>query len=403
VISFVARRYDTAQTVRVRMERGTIHSINSATDSADAELDLPWAAPGLIDLQVNGFGGIAFNAPMLSPEQIEQVSLAMDAQGVTGYCPTVTTDGWQTLAHAVATIGRAIRTIPAVAERVLGIHLEGPYICPDDGPRGAHPRQHVRAPDWDEFQRLQELAAGHIRIVTLSPEYDAAPAFIRQAVAQGVLVAIGHTNADSAQIRAAVDAGARLSTHLGNGAHGQIRRHPNYIWDQLAEDRLVASLIVDGHHLPPSVVKSFLRAKTPQRCILVSDITSMAGLPPGQYEDTSLGAVEVLDDGRLVIAGQRQLLAGAALPITAGLANVLRYTEHGLQVAVDMASQGPAALIGHPPSRLEAGSRADLTLFRLPIPADRSEIGSVQVVATIRGGRVAWGELPGGSTDNPRG
>lgn len=385
------------------MDGATIAAIDALPDSGDAECRLPWLAPGLIDLQVNGFGGVAFNSPMLSPEQVAQVGLSMDAHGVTGYCPTVTTDGWQTLAHSMATIGLAIRTIPAVAERVLGIHLEGPYICPDDGPRGAHPRPHVRAPDWDEFQRLQELAEGHIRIVTLSPEYEAAPAFIRRAVAQGVLVAIGHTNANSEQIRAAVDAGARLSTHLGNGAHGQIRRHPNYIWDQLAEDRLVASLIVDGHHLPPSVVKSFLRAKTPQRCILVSDITSMAGLPPGRYEDTSLGAVEVLNDGRLVIAGQQQLLAGAALPITAGLDNVLRFTEHGLRVAVEMASLGPAALIGHPSGRLETGSRADLTLFRLPISADGSQVGSVEIVATVRGGRLVWGELLGESVDVPRG
>jgi N-acetylglucosamine-6-phosphate deacetylase len=385
------------------MDGATIAAIDALPDWGDAERSPPWLAPGLIDLQVNGFGGIAFNSPMLSPEQVAQVSLSMDSLGVTGYCPTVTTDGWQTLAHSMATIGLAIRTIPTVAERVLGIHLEGPYICPDDGPRGAHPRAHVRAPDWDEFQRLQELAEGHIRIVTLSPEYEAAPTFVSRAVAQGVLVAIGHTNADSTQIRAAVDAGARLSTHLGNGAHGQIRRHPNYIWDQLAEDRLVASLIVDGHHLPPSVVKSFLRAKTPQRCILVSDITSMAGLPPGQYEATSLGAVEVLDDGRLVIAGQRQLLAGAASPITAGLANVLRYTEHGLRVAVEMASLGPAALIGHPTGRLEAGSRADLTLFRLPISADGSQVGSVEMVATVRSGRLVWGELPGEFVAVPRG
>ncbi len=393
MISFVARRYDDGQLVRIRLDGDTIQGLQ-AVDSTEATHEPPWLAPGLIDLQVNGFGGIAFNSLTLTGEDVQRVSLALDSHGVTGYCATVTTDGWDALAHAMRTIGIAIRTIPAVRERVIGIHLEGPYICPEDGPRGAHPRQHVRPPDWDEFLRLQELADGNIRILTLSPEYHGSPAFIAKAVQQGVLVAIGHTNADSTQIRAAVDAGARLSTHLGNGAHGQICRHPNYIWDQLAEDRLVASLIVDGHHLPRSVVKTFLRAKTPRRCILVSDITAMAGLLPGRYEATSLGAVDVLEDGRLVIGGQRQFLAGAALPITAGITNVLRFTEYDLQSAVEMATLTPAKLIGCRAASLEVGGPADLTLFRLPISADRHEIGDLELVATINAGRLVWGELP---------
>src|SRR5206468_8402774 len=132
------------------------------------------------------------------------------------------------------------------------------------------------------------------------------PSFIERAVASGVVVAIGHTKATGDQIRAAVDAGATLSTHLGNGAHPLIRRHPNYIWEQLAEDRLMASLIVDGHHLPPSVVKSMVRAKTPARCVLVSDITALGGMPPGRYSG-GLGDLEVLESGKLVLADQRDI------------------------------------------------------------------------------------------------
>jgi N-acetylglucosamine-6-phosphate deacetylase len=394
VISLVARRYDTQKTVRIQIERGLIHSIVELPESDDSTTDLPWVAPGLIDLQVNGFGGIGFNSPSLTPQQVEQVSLALDPHGVTGYCATITTDSWENLAHAMTTVGRAIETRPAVKDRVLGIHLEGPYLCPDDGPRGAHPARYVRPPDWDEFRRLQDLADGQIRIVTLSPEYDNAPEFIRQAVAQGVLVAIGHTKADSRQIRAAVDAGARLSTHLGNGAHRQLPRHPNYLWDQLGEDRLIASLIVDGHHLPPSVVKTFLRAKTPSRCILISDVTSMAGMPPGRYTTANSGDVEVLEDGLVVIAGQRHLLAGAALPITVGLAHVIRDTQYGLGVAVEMATLGPARLIGCQAGRLEVGTPADLVLLRLPLSADHEAAGSIRIEATIHGGSVVWGELP---------
>ena len=159
----------------------------------------------------------------------------MDADGVTSFLPTSTTHSFERQSTAMRALATACEQSPEVARRVPGFHLEGPYIATADGPRGAHPLQHVRKPDWDEFQRIQDAARGRIRILTMSPEYDEAPAFIKRVVDSGVLVAIGHTSADANQIQQAVDAGARMSTHLGNGAHGQIRRHPNYIWDQLAE------------------------------------------------------------------------------------------------------------------------------------------------------------------------
>jgi N-acetylglucosamine-6-phosphate deacetylase len=205
------------------------------------------------------------------------------------------------------------------------------------------------------------------------------------------LVAIGHTNATSEQIAAAVSAGARMSTHLGNGAHGQIRRHPNYIWDQLANDRLVASLIVDGHHLPPSVVKSFVRGKTAERCVLVSDLVGMAGMPPGRYPDTSIGDIEILENGSIVVGGQRQYLAGAGFPITVGIANVMRFAQVDLRTAVDMASRWPAQLIDAPSAAgLATGAPANLVLFDLP----SSEAGPIEVQATIVGGERVYGSLP---------
>jgi N-acetylglucosamine-6-phosphate deacetylase len=301
---------------------------------------------------------------------------------VTAFLATCTTNGHEILKHALATIAKAIGELPEVAARIPGIHLEGPFICPDDGPRGAHPRQHVRPPDWDEFQRLQEAAEGLIKLTTVSPEYEGAAEFIRKASASGVLVAIGHTKATGDQIKAAVDAGARMSTHLGNGAHPMIRRHPNYIWDQLAEDRLIASLIVDGHHLPPAVVKSMVRAKTTERIVLVSDITSMGGMPPGRYK-TGLGELEVLPSGKLVPAGQPDILAGASLPIHACVANVMRFAGVDLATAIDMASVRPARLIGLEHSGLEVGAPANLFLFNLPRAAD----GPLQIRATYHRGQ----------------
>ncbi len=394
-MQFVARRYDTSETVAIHVAGSRIERI----EPADVELNstsVPWVSPGLVDLQVNGHGGREFSDSSLAVEDVSAISTAMDPDGVTNYCATVTTNSLEALSHALATISRACETAPDVAARIAGIHLEGPYISPQDGPRGAHARQHVRPPDWDEFQRLLEASGNRIRILTMSPEYEGSAEFISKVTDVGIVVAIGHTAADSDQINGAVDAGARLSTHLGNGAHAVIRRHPNYIWDQLAEDRLDASLIVDGHHLPPAVVKTFVSAKSPERCILVSDITGMGGMPPGRYENPSLGAVEVLEDGRLAIAGQRQLLAGAALPLRSGIANLMRFTGQNLRAAMEMATARPLALLGAEPVTLEVGAVADLAIFRLSGADGNGAIGDFEVVATINSGQLVFGSLPTG-------
>jgi len=391
-MQIIGRRYDTSEPVAVEVRDGVIAAIGAAPpDSVGASggENLPWIAPGFVDLQVNGYGGDDFTSGALTASQVAAIGKRLDAGGVTAYCPTVTTHSFEVQAHAMRTIAAACRSMPEVACRVAGIHLEGPYISPEDGPRGAHPRAHCRPPDWDEFRRLQDAAEGAIRIVTLAPECDGACDFIARVADSGVLVAIGHTRANSLQIAAAVDAGARMSTHLGNGAHPLIRRHPNYIWDQLADDRLIASLIADGHHLPAAVVKSMVRAKTPSRCVLVSDVTSLAGMPPGRYE-TGLGAIEVLDDGKLVVAGQRDILAGASLPISYCVANVMRFAGVRLKTAVEMASTRPAQLIGRPPGKLEVGAAANLVLFDIP---DESSREPLDVRTTVNSGRVVLGAV----------
>ncbi len=382
-MQITARRYDTGESVSVHLAEGRIAAIAPAINSPN----LPWVAPGFVDLQINGYRGQEFNDNSLDVGKVEQVCSSMDADGLSGFLATCTTHSYEMLAHAMQTMASACSQSTIVARRLWGIHLEGPYISAEDGPRGAHPRQHCRPPVWHEFQRLQDAAGGRIRLITVSPEYPDMPSFITRAVSSGVLVAIGHTAADSQQIQAAVDAGARMSTHLGNGAHGQIRRHPNYIWDQLGDDRLTASLIADGHHLPASVVKSMIRAKTPERCVLVSDITGMGGMPPGHYPRSSLGDVEVLEDGRLVVAGQRQYLAGAALPITHCVATVMRYGGVNLKTAIEMASVRPAELIGVFSQRLAVGAAANLVLFELPA----TDAGPIQVRATVLQGELVWG------------
>ncbi len=275
-----ARHYTTGEPIDVVTAGGRIASIAAPSD-AKPDRVAGWIAPALFDLQINGCDGHSFNSQDLTAESVRHVVAVCRRHGIGAFCPTLVTNSFPALAHGLATLSRACETATEVARSIAGIHLEGPYISAEDGPRGAHPKAHVRPPDWDEFCRLQDAAAGRIRLVTLAPEYDGALRFIERLTAAGIVVAIGHTAASGERLHEAVRAGARLSTHLGNGSHAVLPRHPNYIWEQLADDRLWASLICDGHHLPPSVVRCLVRVKTPARTILTCDASSLAGLPPG--------------------------------------------------------------------------------------------------------------------------
>jgi N-acetylglucosamine-6-phosphate deacetylase len=224
----------------------------------------------------------------------------------------------------------------------------------------------------------------------MSVEFEESPPFVSKVAAGGVIVAIGHTAADSDQIRRAVDAGARMSTHLGNGSHPMLPRHRNYIWDQLAEDRLTATLIVDGHHLPPPLVKTFLRAKTPERCVLISDISGLAGLPPGRHRADTC-ELEILPNGKLVLAGQREILAGASAPLGAGIANAMHFAGVDLETAVRMAVAHPARILGATPPGLAPGDPADLVLFYLTKPRGETGPCGFEVLATILDGQTVHG------------
>jgi N-acetylglucosamine-6-phosphate deacetylase len=255
-----------------------------------------------------------------------------------------------------------------------GFHVEGPHIAADDGPRGAHPRHCVRKPDFDEFRRWQDATRNRIRIVTIAPEWPEATDYIERVAAEGVVVAIGHTQATAAQITDAVAAGATLSTHLGNGAHAVLRRHPNYIWDQLAEDRLMADFIVDGIHLDSSFLKVALRAKGIERSVLVTDASPPAGAEPGRYR---LGEqeVELTADGRVVLAGQDRL-AGSALRMDRAIENVMRMARVSLADGIRMATTN-AAMAGKVPQRsqgLAVGERADMVELRFDGITSRLEV-----------------------------
>jgi N-acetylglucosamine-6-phosphate deacetylase len=297
--------------------------------------------PGLLDLQVNGFAGIDFNDPATPVEKVSEAAAAMRATGVTQFLATVISAPLDRFSACARTLARA--TEPALA----GLHMEGPYISPEDGARGAHVRADISPPTLDDFARRQEAAAGRIRLVTVAPEVPGVLPLIERLVRDGVRVAIGHTAATPQQVRDAIAAGATMSTHLGNGCAQMLPRHPNFLWEQLAADELAAGLIVDGHHLPAATVKAMVRAKTPARILLVTDATTAAGRPPGEY---MLGSLKVrLDEtGRVAVPGQPNL-AGSALSLDRAIGNTVRFTGLPLETVLAMASTQPAAYLGVQP------------------------------------------------------
>jgi N-acetylglucosamine-6-phosphate deacetylase len=327
-----------------------------------------WLAPGWIDLQVNGFAGVDYNDPLISREQVVRSICALFASGVTRFYPTVITGSPERMESAVRNLARVEN------EAIEGFHVEGPHISAEDGPRGAHPREWVRRPDFDEFLRWQDATGGRVRIVTLSPAWSDAPRYIENVVDAGVVASIGHTDASPAQIAEAVAAGATLSTHLGNGAHSVLPRHPNYVWEQLAEDRLMAGFIVDGIHLPASFVKVALRAKGVSRSVLVTDAATPAAAPPGRYRLGELD-VELTPAGRVVLAGTDRL-AGSALRMDRGVENLMRLAGLSLADAVAMATVNPARA-GNVPERSQGlleGDRADLVQFRYDAEEKKIEV-----------------------------
>jgi N-acetylglucosamine-6-phosphate deacetylase len=368
--------------IRLTVRDGRIAAIERMAGTAEG----PWIAPGWLDIQVNGFDGHDPNATDADAATTAALVASLWRYGVSGAGVTICTESEAHIIACLEAVAAACDADPLVAESVVAIHVEGPHIAREDGPRGAHPLHHVRPPDVMEYRRWQAAAGGRIRIITLSPEYDEAIDYIEAIVADGVVASIGHTAASSEQIRAAVDAGARWSTHLGNGTHAMIRRHPNYIWDQLAEDRLSAGFIFDGHHLPPAVMKSVVRAKGIERSILVSDALFVGGLAPGLYHLPDGAAVELAASGRLELYGT-PYLAGAAAPLPVCIGNAVRHAGVTPADATRMVTANPSRLLGLPieagHERLRVGARANLTVFRMGPNGFDPEVVRTIVAGTV--------------------
>ena len=378
----VGRLAGTSGVVQIDYEGSAITAVDELLNPPDTE---NYVASGFIDLQVNGFAGVDYNNPTVAHEAILRSVQTMLGTGVTRFFPTIITGSEERITGALRNVISAKEEfersgIPEAAA-IEAFHVEGPNISPEDGPRGAHPLEHIRPPNLDEFQRWQEAAHGNIRLVTVSPEWDGSPAYVASLVRSGVVVSVGHTKATANQIAAMVDAGASMSTHLGNAAHPVLPKTQNYILDQLVEDRLIASFIVDGIHIPSVFLRTALRAKGVERSVLVTDAVMPAMCPPGPYK---LGQVDVelKEDGRVVLSGGTRL-GGSALSMDRAIGNAVRLGGISLREALAMATVN-AARAGRIAGRrrgLTPGEKADLVVYRW----DESS-SQLKVVETILGG-----------------
>ena len=344
--------------ITVTVEDGFIARI----EETDADME-SYLSAGLVDLQVNGVTGYDFNEEQISIDTVSSVTAAMLASGVTCFAPTLITAPEEALCRRLKVIAEARTNNRRIASCIPFAHVEGPHISPLDGFRGAHPAEFVRPPSIAEFSRWQEAANGLVGMVTLSPHYNESAYYIAELTGRGVHVAIGHTHATAEQIKQAVDAGASLSTHLGNGIAQQIPRHRNPIWSQLADDRLSAALIADGHHLPDDVLKVMLRVKGVGRSVLVSDSVALAGMPAGVYTTPVGGHVELRPDGRLYVLGS-ELLAGSTASVAQCINHLVRAIGIPLHDAITMATVNPGRFAGGR-GQLTIGSRSDLIRFRM--------------------------------------
>ena len=346
--------------VSLTSKNGKISGINRLAKGAD--VSKMYLAPGLIDVQINGFMGVDFSGPDLTVEGIRKATKALWKAGVTTYFPTIITSDFNRMKKNFAVLAQAQKD-PEIGGSIPGFHLEGPYISPLPGFRGAHLEKYIKNPDWEEFQELQRAANNGIKLITVAPELEGAIPFIRNCVANGITVALGHHNGSAEDIMRAIDAGAKMATHLGNGCANEINRHHNPIWPQLADDRITPSIIADGFHLTKEEVRSFYKVKGPDKTILVSDALDLAGLPPGEY---TRGERTLLLTPNVVKLPKENVLAGAASPISACVGVIMDFTQCTIKDAIQMASTNPAKMFSlNDLGEIEQGKKADLILFQL--------------------------------------
>ena len=301
--------------------------------------------PIWVDLQVNGYAGVDFNSPGLTEEAVKTVTERLNADGTAKFLPTLVTGDPEMLISSVRTVMAARRRYAICERSIPGFFMEGPFISDKPGAVGTHPVEWVHPPDIALFDRFQDAAEGLVRMVNVAAEVPGMPEFVRELTARGVTVSLGHQLAKSpAEIAGCIAAGARAFTHLGNGIPNEINRHENIIFAALVEDRASVMFIPDGHHLPDTMLKLYVRAVPIERLIAVSDSQYPAGMPPGEYD--VCGAHARLEPDGLLWNPARNCLVGATTPIARMM--TLLQERVGLTEAecLRIGRDNPLALVG---------------------------------------------------------
>lgn len=298
---------------------------------------------GLLDLQVNGYAGIDFNSAALTPDALDHALHAMLRAGVTQCLPTLITAAEAVLSARLHALDHAIRASRLGPLMVPGIHLEGPFLNPTPGYAGCHPPAAMVPADPALLDRLTSGIGMPVRLLTLAPERPGAMALIEWAAQHGIVTAMGHTAADHETIRLAAAAGLSLSTHLGNALPQPQPKFLNPMIAQLAEDRLHASFIADGIHIPRHALGVLLRAKRLERCILITDATAAADTEAGIYDFAGM-RIEHAPDGSVREPGS-DVLAGSALRLDQAVRNIVAWGFAAPDQAIEMAATRPASLL----------------------------------------------------------
>jgi N-acetylglucosamine-6-phosphate deacetylase len=355
---------------RVQVHDGRIVDVSEGDADADVALASGVLAPGLVDLQVNGFFGVDFADA--SPEQWRDVARRLAGTGVTAFAPTIITAPVADLVAGLRRAGDAMAAQDGTAARILGVHVEGPFLS--ERRKGAHNPALLRDPDPEAVEALLGAAPGTLLVVTLAPERPGALAAIGRLAGAGVLVSVGHTDATAAEVAAAAEAGARMVTHLFNAQRPLHHREPGVPGHALVDQRLTAGLIVDLHHVHAEVCRLAFAA-APGRVVLVTDAAAAAGMPPGRYQ---LGGEPViLESGRPPVR-EDGTIAGSGLRLDEAVANTV-----GLGVdlvsAVAAATTVPADLVGRSDlGRIEPGAAADLVWLSDDLRARATWVGGEQ-------------------------
>lgn len=302
--------------------------------------------PGFIDLQVNGFLGIDFSDEALTEEDAVKACSALLERGTAAFLPTLITSTEEVYGKNLPMLAR-IMDMSEFKNRLLGFHVEGPFISAEPGAVGAHNPEWVRKPDVDFLKKLIDWAEGKIRLLTIAAEPKGADKLARFAASQGITVALGHQMALEDDVAILADAGATCSTHLTNGLPNMINRHRNPIWASLGEDRLSTLVITDSHHVPASVIKVIYRVKGIDRFIVTSDAAPLAGFPPGRYH--VLGNDAVIEENGLLHNPEKGCMVGSSATMIQCMNHLASLDLMGMEEMLRAGFYNPLKLINIDP------------------------------------------------------